>query len=64
MNAVVIDEELQIVRATLNVVVSELHQFSPEAGSAVERAVNNLDLAIREFAHTRGSSFPEKDAPA
>jgi hypothetical protein len=62
---VVIDEELQIVRATLKVVVSELHKRSPEAGRAVERAVSNLDLALQEFAHTRSASgFPETDVSA
>jgi hypothetical protein len=65
MNAVVIDEELQIVRATLKVVVSELHQVSPKAGRAVERAVCNLDLALQEFANTREAvGLPEKGGSA
>jgi hypothetical protein len=65
MNAVLIDEELQIVRATLKVVVSDLHQCSPEAGRAVERAVGNLDVALRAFSESRsGLSFAGDDAQA
>jgi hypothetical protein len=65
MNAVVIDEDLQIVRATLVAVGDELSQWSPEAGRALERAVRNLDVARQEFSQSRdGLSVFNSDSPA
>ncbi len=53
MNATAIDEDLQILRATLVVVGNELNRWSPEAFRAVENAVRNLDRAREEFSQSR-----------
>lgn len=45
----VLDEDLQIVRATLASISSELSRLSPQAGLAVSDALDKIDEAHAEF---------------
>lgn len=41
----VLDEDLQIIRATLATIHGDLHRLSSDAGEAVKRALNSIDEA-------------------
>lgn len=45
----VIDEDLQIVRATLATICDEVNRLSPHAGRAVTDALEKIDEAHAEF---------------
>lgn len=45
----VLDEDLQIVRATLASISDEVNRLSPHAGSAVHAALEKIDEAHEEF---------------
>jgi hypothetical protein len=45
----VLDEDLQIVRATLASITDDLARLSPPASQAVNEAVEKLDQARAEF---------------
>ncbi|WP_158305458.1 hypothetical protein [Opitutus terrae] len=45
----VLDEDLQIVRATLASISDEVHRLSPVAGEAVSDALAKIDEAHEEF---------------
>lgn len=46
----VIDQDLQIMRATLSVLLQDIRQISAQAANSVQNAVVQLDQARREFA--------------
>jgi hypothetical protein len=45
----VLEEDIQIVRATLASITDDLTRFSPQAGQAVSEALEKLDEARAEF---------------
>lgn len=45
----VLDEDLQIVRATLASIFEAVNRLSPQAGQAVHAALENIDRAHAEF---------------
>jgi len=45
----VLDEDLQIVRATLASISSDVNRLSPNAGQAVNDALTKIDEAHAEF---------------
>jgi hypothetical protein len=49
-NPQVLDEDLQIIRATLATITGAVHRHSAMAGVALENALAQLDLAQAEFA--------------
>lgn len=49
-NPQVLDEDLQIIRATLATITGAVHHHSRMAGVALENALAQLDLAQAEFA--------------
>lgn len=51
----VLDEDLQIVRATLASISDDVHRLSPQAGQAVFEALTKIDEAHAEF--VRSSSL-------
>jgi hypothetical protein len=51
----VLDEDLQIVRATLASISDDVQRLSPQAGQAVSEALSKIDEAHAEF--VRSSSF-------
>jgi hypothetical protein len=55
-NRQMLDEDLQIVRATLATIVDEVRNFSGGAADAIKEALEKLDRAQREFSP---SSEPE-----
>jgi hypothetical protein len=52
-NHQILDEDLQIIRATLATIVEEVRDFSGGAADAIKEALEKLDRAQREF--SRGS---------
>jgi hypothetical protein len=48
-----LDEDLQIVRATLATIAGDVHHFSGAAGYAVVEALEKLNLAQEEVARWR-----------
>lgn len=56
----VLDEDLQIVRATLASISDDVQRLSPQAGQAVSEALNKIDEAHAEF--VRSSRFVEARA--
>ncbi len=53
LNVQILDEDLQIVRATLAVIADDVHSFSGEAGHAVVEALEKIDHAQSEVARLR-----------
>ena len=53
----VLDEDLQIVRATLASISEDVNRLSPNAGQAVNDALVKIDEAHAEF--VRSASTPE-----
>lgn len=51
----VLDEDLQIVRATLATISDDVNRLSPHAGQAVHDALEKIDEAHAEFVR---SSIP------
>ena len=51
-NPQVLDEDLQIIRATLATITSAVQRHSQMAGVALENALAQLDLAQAEFAES------------
>ncbi|MBP6307670.1 MAG: hypothetical protein KA334_03035 [Opitutaceae bacterium] len=49
----VIDQDLQIMRATLSVLLQDIRHISSQAADSVQNAVVQLDQARREFAPQR-----------
>lgn len=47
--AYVLDQDLQIVRATLATISEDLNRVSPHAGQAVHDALEKIDEAHAEF---------------
>ncbi len=45
----VLDEDLQIVRATLATICEDVNRLSPNAGQAVSEALEKIDEAHAEF---------------
>ena len=45
----VLDEDLQIVRATLASICDEVNRLSPTAGHALTDALERIDVAHEEF---------------
>jgi hypothetical protein len=48
-----LDEDLQIVRATLATMAGEVHYFSGEAGYAIVEALEKLNCAQKEVSRLR-----------
>jgi hypothetical protein len=48
-----LDEDLQIVRATLASIAGDVHHFSGEAGYAIVEALEKLNQAQEEVARLR-----------
>lgn len=44
-----LDQDLQIVRATLATISADVHRLSPHAGQAVHDALEKIDEAHAEF---------------
>lgn len=53
MNVKVLDEDLQIVRATLATIVGAVHYFSGEAGYAIVEALEKINHAQEEVSRLR-----------
>jgi hypothetical protein len=53
MKVQVLDEDLQIVRATLATIADDVHHFSGEAGHAIVEALEKIDHAQEEVARLR-----------
>ncbi|MEN9662505.1 MAG: hypothetical protein RL324_1454 [Verrucomicrobiota bacterium] len=51
-NPQVLDEDLQIIRATLATITGAVHRHSAMAGVALENALAQLDLAQAEFSES------------
>jgi len=49
MDPQILDEDLQIVRATLATITGDVHRLSPAAGQALDEARAKLDQAHAEF---------------
>jgi len=49
----ILDEDLQIVRATLAVIADDVQQFSGEAGHAIVEALEKIDHAQTEVSRLR-----------
>ena len=49
MDPQMLDEDLQIVRATLATITEDVHRLSPAAGLALDEARAKLDQAHAEF---------------
>lgn len=45
----ILDEDLQIVRATLATISDDVNRLSPQAGQAVHDALRKIDEAHAEF---------------
>jgi hypothetical protein len=55
----VLDEDLQIVRATLATISEDVNRLSPNAGRAVHDAMEKIDEAHAEFVrHSNESTDP------
>ena len=54
----VLDEDLQIVRATLASISDDVNRLSPHAGQAVNDALVKIDEAHAEFVRTEKSNEP------
>jgi len=54
----VIDQDLQIMRATLSVLLQDIRHISAQAADSVQNAVVQLDQARREFARRAIKSCP------
>ena len=52
-NVQVLDEDLQIVRATLATIADDVWHFSGEAGHAIVEALEKIDHAQSEVARLR-----------
>jgi hypothetical protein len=50
-----LDEDLQIIRATLATIVGDVRSFSGGAADALQEALEKLDRAQREFSRVDGS---------
>jgi hypothetical protein len=48
-----LDEDLQIVRGTLDAILADVRQVSTRAADEVEDAILKLDRARREFARSQ-----------
>jgi hypothetical protein len=55
MRVQALDEDLQIVRATLATMAGDVHHFSGEAGYAIVEALEKLNLAQEEVARLRAN---------
>ncbi len=53
MRVQVLDEDLQIVRATLATIAGDVHHFSGEAGYAIVEALERLNHAQQEVSRLR-----------
>ncbi|HTQ31144.1 MAG TPA: hypothetical protein VMI53_08030 [Opitutaceae bacterium] len=53
MSVQILDEDLQIVRATLAVIADDVQQFSGEAGHAIVEALEKIDHAQTEVSRLR-----------
>jgi hypothetical protein len=45
----ILNEDIQIVRATLEYIVDDVRTFSKASAEAIEEALGKLDRALREF---------------
>jgi hypothetical protein len=50
-----LDEDLQMVRATLATIAGDVHHFSGEAGYAIVEALEKLNQAQEEVARLRNN---------
>jgi hypothetical protein len=50
-----LNEDIQIVRATLEHIVEDVRSFSETSAEAIEEALGKLDRALQEFSHTPSS---------
>jgi hypothetical protein len=53
MRVQALDEDLQMVRATLATIAGDVHHFSGEAGYAIVEALDRLNYAQEEVARLR-----------
>jgi hypothetical protein len=53
MRVKAIDEDLQMVRATLATIAGDVHHFSGEAGYAIVEALEKLNCAQEEISRLR-----------
>ena len=53
MRVQALDEDLQMVRATLATIAGDVHHFSGEAGYAIVEALEKLNYAQEEVARLR-----------
>ncbi len=53
MRVQALDEDLQIVRATLATIAGDVHHFSGEAGYAIVEALDKLNYAQEEVSRLR-----------
>ena len=51
----ILNEDIQIVRATLEHIVEDVRSFSETSAEAIEEALGKLDRALQEFSHTPSS---------
>lgn len=59
----ILDENMQIVRATLAAITEDVRSFSGAAADAVKEAVEKLDHARREFSRREPSYQPAELHP-
>lgn len=64
LNAQVLDEDLQIVRATLAAISGDVRQLSGIAGQAVEEALVKIDQAQQAFLRQCRDGDGAEPAPA
>jgi hypothetical protein len=51
----ILNEDLQIVRATLQTIVGDVRKLSQESADAIQEALGKLDRALQEFPGIRSS---------
>ena len=59
LSAQVLDEDLQIVRATLATISNDVNHLSPHAGRAVHDALERIDEAYAEFVRVAHQAWTE-----
>jgi plasmid maintenance system antidote protein VapI len=52
-NRTILNEDLQIVRATLQAIVGDVRKLSQESADAIQEALGKLDRALQEFPGVR-----------
>jgi hypothetical protein len=51
----ILNEDLQIIRATLQTIVGDVRKLSQESADAIQEALGKLDRALQDFPGIRSS---------